>query len=269
MAKARQGAAKKTSKSAKRATGSASSRGVIKELIDDLVLANRILYDQEVMDGYGHVSARDPRDPNRFLMSRARAPGIVTAADIMEFGLDGEPIHDDGRPIYSERFIHSEVYKARPDVHGCVHTHSPTVIPFSVTQVPLKPIRAPFFYPEVPVFEIREAAGFTNLLISNSELGQALAQKLGSNSVALLRGHGNVVVGPTLRIAVYRAVITEANAKLLLQAKMLGGPITYLAPEEAAIMEAAQLRVRPGHGHDRNWELWVSEALAHTGGRRP
>jgi HCOMODA/2-hydroxy-3-carboxy-muconic semialdehyde decarboxylase len=270
MAKGRPaGTGKARSSAAKSSARAAPTSGsAVKDLIDDLVLANRILYDQKVMDGYGHVSARDPRDPNRFLMSRARAPGLVTAADIMEFGLDGEPVRDDGRPIYSERFIHSEAYKARPDVHGVVHTHSPTVVPFSVTQVPLKPIRAPFFYPDVPVFEIREAAGFTNLLISNSALGKALAQKLGNNSVALLRGHGNIVVGPTLRIAVYRAVYTEANAQLLLQAKMLGGPITYLAPEEAAIMESAQVTVRPGHGHDRNWELWASEALAHTGGRR-
>ena len=247
--------------------GKARPNVEVKALIDDLVTGNRILYDQKVMDGYGHLSARDPRDPNRFLMSRARAPGLVEASDIMVFGLDGEPVEDDGRPIYSERFIHSEVYKARPDVHGVVHTHSPTVVPFSVTQVPLKPIRAPFFYPEVPVFEIRDAGGWTNLLISNSALGQALAEKLGNNSVALLRGHGNVVVGPTLRIAVYRAVYTEANAQLLLHAKMLGGPINYLAPEEAAIMEANQTRPRPGHGHDRTWELWASEAMAHSSKR--
>jgi ribulose-5-phosphate 4-epimerase/fuculose-1-phosphate aldolase len=238
------------------------SNAELKALIDDLVMGNRILYDQQVMDGYGHLSARDPRDPNRFLMSRARAPGLVTAADIMVFGLDGEPIKEDGRPIYSERFIHSEVYRARPDVQSVVHTHSPTVVPFSVTEVPLKPIRAGFFYPEVPVFEIREAGGWTNLLVSNAALGRALAKKLGNNSVALLRGHGNVVVGPTLRTAVYRAIYTEANAKLLLQAKMLGGPITYLAPEEAAAMEKTQVKVRPGHGSDRTWEMWAAEAMA-------
>jgi ribulose-5-phosphate 4-epimerase/fuculose-1-phosphate aldolase len=174
-------------------------------LIDDLVIGNRILYDQNIVDGYGHISARDPRDPARFLMSRARAPGLVTAADIMVFGLDGEPIKDDGRPIYSERFIHSEIYKARPDVHSVVHSHSPTVIPFSVTQVPLKPIRAPFFYPEVPVFEIRDVGGWTNLLISDGALGAALAQTLGQNSVALLRGHGNVVVGPTASPSIARS----------------------------------------------------------------
>jgi HCOMODA/2-hydroxy-3-carboxy-muconic semialdehyde decarboxylase len=149
-----------------------------------------------------------------------------------------------------------------------VHTHSPTVVPFSVTQEPLKPIRAPFFYPEVPVFEIRESGGWTDLLIKNQALGKALAEKLGRNSVALLRGHGNIVVGPSLRMAVYRAIYTEANAQLLLQAKMIGGPITYLAPEEAAIMENVQGRVRPGHGHDRTWEIWAAEANARLGKKR-
>jgi HCOMODA/2-hydroxy-3-carboxy-muconic semialdehyde decarboxylase len=245
--------------------GRAARKGAdatLKTLIADLVTGNHILYDQKVMDGYGHLSARDPRDPNRFLMSRARAPGMVETSDIMLFGLDGEPIKDDGRPIYSERFIHSEVYKARPDVNAVVHTHSPTVVPFSVTQEPLKPIRAPFFYPEVPVWEIREAGGWTDLLVKNRELGRSLAETLGQNSVALLRGHGDVVVGPTLRIAVYRAIYTEANAQLLLAAKMIGGPITYLAPEEAEIMESNQGRVRPGHGHDRTWEIWAAEAKA-------
>jgi ribulose-5-phosphate 4-epimerase/fuculose-1-phosphate aldolase len=259
--------AKTTKKTAKKSTGTGASRASaeLKAVIEDLVIGNRILYAQDVVDGYGHLSARHPHDPTRFLMSRARAPGLVTAADIMEFGLDGELTRPDDRPIYSERFIHSEVYKARADVNGVVHSHSPTVVPFSVTQVPLKPIRAAFFYPEVPVFDTRDAAGFTNLLISNSALGKALAEKLGKNSVALLRGHGNVVVAPSVRIAVYRAIYTEANAKLLLQAKMLGGPITYLAPEEAAQMEKEQVRLRPGHGFDRTWAMWRQEALARTG----
>jgi len=248
------------------ATGAKSrSNAEYRAVVDDLVMGNRNLYDQGVVDGYGHVSGRDPRNPERFLLSRARAPGLVVASDIMEFGMDGEPIGDDGRPIYSERYIHSEIYKARPDVNGVVHSHSPTVVPFTVTQVPLKPIRAAFFYPEVPLFDTRDAAGWTDLLISNPALGKALAEKLGNNSVVLLRGHGNAVVGATVRKAVYRAVYTEANAKLLRQAKMLGGPINYLAPEEAALMEENSSRHRPSHGSDRIWELLASEAIARTG----
>jgi ribulose-5-phosphate 4-epimerase/fuculose-1-phosphate aldolase len=244
--------------------GKAGAGAELKAVIDDLVIGNRILYVQDVVDGYGHISARHPHRPDRFLMSRARAPGLVVAPDIMEFDLDGELVHADERPIYSERFIHSEVYKARLDVNAVVHSHSPTVVPFSVTQVPLRPIRAAFLYPEVPVFDTRASAGWTNLLISNSALGQALAQKLGNNSVALMRGHGNVVVAPSVRMVVYRAIYTEANAKLLLQAMMLGGPIAYLAPEEAALMEKDQGKKRPGHGHDRTWEMWQQEALART-----
>ena len=245
--------------------GTAKTSAELKAVIDDLVMGNRILYVQDVVDSFGHISARHPHHPDRFLMSRARAPGLVVAADIMEFRLDGELVRPDERPVYSERFIHSEVYKARPDVGAVVHSHSPTVVPFSVTQVPLRPIRAAFFYPEVPVFDTRASAGWTNLLISNSALGRALAQTLGKNSVALMRGHGNVVVAPSVRMVVYRAIYTEANAKLLLQAKMLGGPITYLAPEEAALMDKEQGRQRPGHGHDRTWEMWKQEALARTG----
>ena len=258
--------AKKTrARPSKRGTGKSNANGVLKAVIEDLVIGNRILYVQDVVDSYGHISARHPHDPQRFLMSRARAPGLVVSADIREFGLDGELVRPDERPVYSERFIHSEVYKARPDVNAVVHSHSPTVVPFSVTQVPLRPIRAAFFYPEVPVFDTRAAAGWTNLLVSTPALGKALAQTLGQNSVALMRGHGNVVVAPNVRTVVYRAIYTEANAKLLLQAKMLGGPITYLAPEEAALMDKEQVRHRPGHGSDRTWEMWKQEALARTG----
>ena len=263
MAKSRQS---KTKKTAPKSNGRSSA--ALKAVIDDLVAGNRILYNEDIVDGYGHISARDPRDLNRFLLSRARAPGLVVAADIMEFGMDGEPVKDDGRPIYSERFIHSEIYKARPDVNSVVHTHSPTVVPFSVTSEPLRPIRAGFFYPEVPVFDTRDAAGWTDLLISNRELGHALAEKLGNNSVVLLRGHGNAVVAPDVRVAVYRAIYTEANAKLLLQAKLLGGPIKYLAPEEAALMNTSRTLARPGHGSDRIWELLKSEAMGTSGKHR-
>jgi ribulose-5-phosphate 4-epimerase/fuculose-1-phosphate aldolase len=242
--------------------GKGGANAAFKAVIEDLVAGNRILYHEHVVDGFGHISARDPRNPEHFLLSRGRAPGLVTAGDIMVFKVaDGEVLKDDGRPVYSERFIHSEIYRARRDVHSVVHTHSPTVVPFSVTSEPLRPIRAAFFYPEVPVFDTRDAAGWTDLLISNVALGKALAEKLGNNSVVLLRGHGNAVVGATVREAVYRAYYTEANAKLLLQAKLIGGPIKYLAPEEAALMTRNHQRNRPGHGSDRIWELLKSEAL--------
>jgi ribulose-5-phosphate 4-epimerase/fuculose-1-phosphate aldolase len=242
----------------------------LRALEDDLVAANRILFNEGVLDGFGHVSFRDPSDPTRFHMSRALAPGRVTAADILEYGLDGEPIDAPGVPTYSERFIHSEAYRARPDVMAVVHSHSPTVIPFSVTQVPLRPIRASFFYPEVPVFEIREAGGWTNLQVTSRKLGKALADTLAGNSVALLRGHGNIVVAPDLHIVVSRAINTEMNARFLLQAKMLGGPITYLAPEEAAEIEKMTRAIKPGseHGQDRTWEMWKESAMGKSPRKR-
>jgi HCOMODA/2-hydroxy-3-carboxy-muconic semialdehyde decarboxylase len=256
----------KRSKTASKKTGSSSA--AYKAVVEDLVAGNRILYNEGVVDGFGHISARDPRDPNRFLLSRARAPGMVEAADIQTFDMDANVVGKDNRPVYSERFIHSEIYRARPDVNSVVHTHSPTVVPFSVTSEPMRPIRASFFYPEVPVFDTRDTAGWTDLLISNPALGKALAAKLGNNSVVLLRGHGNAVVAPTVRLVVYRAFYTEANAKLLLQAKLIGGPINYMAPEEAALMEANQLRHRPGHGSDRIWELMKAEAMGAAGRRK-
>ena len=172
------------------------------ELIDDLVAANRILSDQGVVDGFGHVSARHPGDPKRFLLARSMAPGLVTADDIMEFDLDGAALDPRGRTPYVERFIHSEIYKAHPEINAVVHSHSPSVIPFGVTKVPLRPIyhTSSFLGAGVPVFEIREAGGpATDMLIRTPDLGAALAQKIGVSAVVLMRGHGDVVVGWTVR----------------------------------------------------------------------
>ena len=240
-------------------------------LIDDLVAANRILYHQGILDGFGHVSMRHPTRPDRFFMAKAIAPGRVTRDDIMEFDADANPIEQAGRPIYSERFIHSEVYKARPDVRAVVHSHSPTVVPFSVTQVPLRPVItvASFLSPAAPVFEIRASAGMTNLLVNNSARGRALAEVLGPHPVALLRGHGNVVVGPNLRRTVSRAVYTEVNARLLWQATTLGGPITFIAPEEAAQMESGRDAASEGHGANRTWDMWKEEATNRMGNAPP
>jgi ribulose-5-phosphate 4-epimerase/fuculose-1-phosphate aldolase len=243
------------------APAGAQSTADMKVLLDDLVAANRILYRQGVVDGFGHVSVRHPAKPDRFLLSAAKAPGRVTADDIMEFDLEGKPIDGRGRPIYSERFIHSEVYKARPDVNAVIHSHSPAVIPFSVTQVPLRPVHntASFLAPEVPVFEMRKAAGMTDNLVTDSARGKALVETLGDRPVALLRGHGNVVVGPDLRRTVARAIYTEVNARMLLQAVMLGGPITFIDPEESRLIESGRGTQMSGHGVDRIWQMWLEE----------
>ena len=231
----------------------ASAGPVGPALIADLVDANHILSDQGVVDGFGHVSTRHDKNPNRFLLARSMAPALVTASDIMEFDLDSVPVDPQGRHVYLERFIHGEIYKLRPDVQAIVHSHSAAVIPFGVSHVPLKPIyhMSSFLGTGAPVFEIREAAGpATDMLIRDRGLGNALALALGDHPVVLMRGHGSTVVGGSVRLAVFRAVYTEVNAKVESESLRLG-EITFLNEQEAAkatVTNAAQV--------DRPWELW-------------
>jgi ribulose-5-phosphate 4-epimerase/fuculose-1-phosphate aldolase len=230
------------------------------QLIADLVAANRILAMQGVLDGWGHVSVRHNRDPNRFLLSRSLAPELITAKDILEFDLDNNPVDAKGRNLYTERFIHGEIYKTRPDVVAVAHMHAPPVIPFGVIDVPLKPIyhRAAFIGLGVPIFEIRDAAGMTDLLIRNPELGRALAQSIADKPAVLMRGHGATVVGPTLQRLVSRSIFLAMNATLQAQAMALapGGRINYLDPEEVRLIEA-----REGYGLGRAWQAWKKKAL--------
>jgi ribulose-5-phosphate 4-epimerase/fuculose-1-phosphate aldolase len=229
-------------------------------LIDDLVAANRILYDQGVVDGFGHISVRHDKRSEHFLLARSMAPGLVAASDIMEFDADGNAIEAAGRTPYLERFIHSEIYKCRPEVAAVVHSHSPSVIPFGVVAQPLRPIyhMSSFLGLGVPVFEIRDAGGpATDMLVRNPLLGAALAQALGDKAVALLRGHGNVVVGGSIREVVFRAVYTEINARLAAEALRLGdGRVRFLNDGEARAATATN-RAQIG----RAWELWKAMAL--------
>jgi len=242
-------------------TGHPESAGPAdRQLIEDLVAANRILAMQGVLDGWGHVSVRHNRDPNRFLLSRSLAPELITAKDILEFNLDNNPVDAKGRNLYTERFIHGEIYKTRPDVTAVAHMHAPPVIPFGVIDVPLKPIyhRAAFIGLGVPIFEIRDAAGMTDLLIRNPELGRALAKSIADKPAVLMRGHGATVVGPSLQRLVGRSIFLAMNASLQAQALALapGGRINYLDPEEARLIEA-----REGYGLGRAWEAWKRKAL--------
>ena len=188
--------------------GAADSAGA---LIDDLVVANHILYIQGVLDAFGHVSGRNPQNPEHFFMSRALAPGLVTASDIMEFDLDGKPIDQSGRRMYVERYIHAEIYRARPEVMGVVHSHSPGVLPFGVSQTPLRAmVQTDWFLGDaVPVFDAMEVGGKFGFLINTPALGKALAQKLDGGTVLLLRAHGDAVVGRSVREAVSNAIYTE------------------------------------------------------------
>jgi ribulose-5-phosphate 4-epimerase/fuculose-1-phosphate aldolase len=227
--------------------------GVEAALLEDMVIGSRILADFGVLDGFGHVSARHPANPNRFLMSRSLAPALVTADDIMEFDLDGNAVDARGRSVFLERFIHAEIYRARSDVMSVVHTHSPGVIPFSVSKVPMQAMyhNPSFLAAGVPVWDIRKDFGETNMLVSNSAIGKSLAQALGDKPVVLMRGHGDVAVGPSVKMAVFRAYYTDVNAKLQSQAIALGGEINYLTQAEGEKAHKADSGVI-----DRIWALW-------------
>ena len=229
-------------------------------LIEDLVCAYRILAEHGVIDGYGHVSVRSDRDPGRYLLARSLAPELVTEADIMEYDLDSTPVDQRGRDMYRERFIHGEIYKARPGVIAVVHNHSPSVIPFGVTTAALRPIfhMAAFVGEGVPTFEIRDAERGTDLLVKTPYLGQALARTLGEHPAALMRGHGAVVVGENLPRAVGRSIYLEICARLQMQAMAIagaGGKITFLDDAEVAASNPVQ-------DYGRAWHLWRSKALA-------
>jgi len=226
-------------------------------LVEDLVAANHVLVQEGVLDAYGHVSARHPARAGQYLMSRSLAPQLVTAADVLEHDLDGAAPGHPGAVLYLERFIHGEIYRARPDVGAIVHMHAPSIIPFGAAGEPLRPIyhMSAFLSGGVPVFDIRAAAGETDMLVRTPALGRALAQALGARPVALMRGHGAVVVGPDLPHAVFRSVYTEVNARLQAQAMALGREVKYLDAEEARRAEAA-LDGTLG----RPWELWKRKA---------
>jgi len=229
-------------------------------LIEDLVAANRILVRYGVLDGMGHVSVRHNADPERFLISRSLAPELVTAADILEYDLDGDAIDLRGRAQYSERYIHAAIYRARPDVNSVVHNHSPAVIPFTVSDVPMRPIyhMASFMLEGLPVFDIRDESGITDMLVSSPERAKGLVAALGDSAAVLMRGHGIAVTGPSLPFSVGRSIYTQINADLQQRAIALGGSVEYLDPLEAqAMLDAGENR-----GYSRSWELWKRDALA-------
>jgi ribulose-5-phosphate 4-epimerase/fuculose-1-phosphate aldolase len=228
-------------------------------LIDDLVAASRILAEHEVLDAYGHVSARSDKRPERFIMSRSRAPALVTAADLMELDADSEPPPRDKRKGFIERYIHGEIYRARPDVMAIAHSHSPSVIPFGVTRAKLRPIyhMGSFLWSGAPVWDIRKVRADNDLLVRDRTLGKSLANELGKFNCVLMRGHGMTVIGDSVPEAVFRAIYTEMNARLQLQATQLEGPIEFLSDEEGRRSTVANRGTL-----ERPWELWKSAAAA-------
>ena len=226
------------------------------QLIIDLVSANHILAEQGVVDGFGHISVRSDENKERYFLARNMAPASVQAGDILEYDLDSKPLNDGGRRSYLERFIHGEVYRLRPDVMSVVHSHSPAVIPFGVSRVPLQAVyHMAGFLRDIKKYDIRTASGqMTDLLIKNHDLGISLAATLGASPVVLMRGHGVTVVGDSIKAAVVRSVYTEMNARIQIQAISLGGPVEYLSPEEAEQTEKSIVGQ-----YDRAWDLWVRQ----------
>jgi HCOMODA/2-hydroxy-3-carboxy-muconic semialdehyde decarboxylase len=222
-------------------------------VLEDLAAASRVLVDQGVFDAAGHVSIRHPGNPQRFLMSRSLAPALVGADDIMEFSLAGEAYDALGRSAFLERFIHGEIYRARADVMAIAHGHAAATIPFGLVATPMRAMfhNAAFLAAGVPVFDIRNRFGSTDIVVGSPEKGAALAEVLGDKSVALLRAHGFVAVGPTLQAAVFRAIFTEVNARVQLQATLLGGSIAALDEDEGRKADAINLATV-----GRSWELW-------------
>ena len=233
-------------------TGSATRDAAVQ----DLVLANRILAAHGVVDAFGHVSVRCPDRPDHFLLARNLAPATVENQDILVFDSAGEPIQASAEPIYLERFIHSAILAERPDVIAVVHSHSQAVIPFGlVADVPFEAVfhMSAFLGPKIPKFEIRDTVTGSDLLIRTPELGRAVASCLGSHTAVLMRGHGVTIVGRSLREAVFRAIYTEMNARLLNDALRLG-PVTALSAAEAkSATDTIATQI------DRAWNLWVQQ----------
>ena len=234
------------------------SKAASKTLIEDLVAGSRILAHHGVLDAYGHISVRSDKRPEHFLMSRSRAPALMSAADVMELGPDSEAVRGDKRKGFIERYIHGEIYRARPEVMVVVHSHSPSVIPFGVTRTKLRPIyhMGSFLWSGAPVWDIRKVREDNDLLVRDRPLGAALAGALGKCNCVLMRGHGMTVVGASVQEAVFRAVYTEMNARLQLQATQLEGPIEFLSDEEGKRSTAANAGTL-----ERPWEVWRDVAL--------
>ena len=221
--------------------------------LEDLAASSRILADQGVFDTAGHVSLRHPGHPDRFLMSRSLAPQMITADDIMEFDLDCNAIDPRGRNGFIERYLHGEIFRARPDVMAVAHSHSPSVIAFGLSGTPMQAMyhNAAFLAAGVPVFDIREKFGVTDIVINTAAKGAALAQVLADKPVALLRAHGMAAVGPTLPVAVFRAIFTVTSANIQHQALALGGPLAVLDVEEGRIADVVNVQTV-----GRAWDLW-------------
>lgn len=231
------------------------------KILEDLVAGNHILYHYKVVDAFGHLSVRHDKDPTKYLMSRHLPPGLVQKQDVLAFDYDSNPVVDIGKRYYSERFIHGEIYRIRPDVQAIVHCHSPALIPFAATRTTLKPLYhvSAFLGQGTAQFDIRDKAGMTDMLVKTPQLGKDLAAALGDKPIVLMRGHGATLAGANIRQVVFRAMYAMQNAALQLEAMRLGEPI-YLADEEAALVQEYNERAE-----NRAWLQWAAEVEEQAG----
>ena len=232
----------------------------ISSAIAALVAANRILGHEGVLDAFGHVSMRHPVNPDWYLLSRSRSPELVEPADIMTFSMDGVPVGDDTRLPYNERFIHGACYEARPDVNAVVHAHAEDVLPFTITETPMRPVIhvASCIGDHVPLWDIADEFGDTNMQVRNVEQGHALARGLGSNRVILMAGHGFAAVSATLLEVLRIAIYLPQNARVMMNAARLGGRMRYLSDGEIRVRSAAVDGV--AKDYKRAWEYWLHRA---------
>jgi len=228
----------------------------VKEAIEQVVLANRILANENVLDAFGHVSVRHPKNRDTFLQSRSLSPELVTADDILEIDVDGKVItRTDAKP-YAERIIHAAIFKARPDVNAVFHGHPHSVIPFTCTGVPVRPIVhfGAMFYEGINLYDDYDVS--SGMLIASPEEGERVARVLGDKKALLLRGHGCVVVGESAQRMVMAAIYLRDNAAIQFQAMQMGRP-KYLSYEEG---RQANIVTESAVVVERAWTYWVRRA---------
>jgi HCOMODA/2-hydroxy-3-carboxy-muconic semialdehyde decarboxylase len=239
----------------------------LKEARAELALANRMVANEGIIDAFGHVSMRHPDNPNHYLLSRSRAPELVTPEDLLEYDLDSQPIRDPGTGQYSERVIHGEIYKARPDVMAVCHHHCPSFMPLLITGADYMPV----FHlgagagMKPPVWDQHDEFGDTNMLVVKPAEGASLARTLGSQWMVLMKRHGVTVAGLSVKDCVFRSIFSARNAEFQVRAMMIGGTVTPLSLGETRL--AAQL-VNNTTGLNRSWEYW-SMRVAKAGGVPP
>jgi ribulose-5-phosphate 4-epimerase/fuculose-1-phosphate aldolase len=230
-----------------------------REAISELVVANRVIAHLKLVDSFGHITIRNPENPQRYFMSRSRAPSLVAKEDILEFSLDSSPVDLRGFSPYKERFIHGALYRARPDVVSVCHNHAHELLPLAVTKTAMRPAlhSASVIGHDVPVWDIRDEFGDTDLLVASNEMGDSLARAVGKGKAALMRGHGSVIAGRSLRDAAFTTFYLRLNAEVLIKALSMGKEVTYLSPGEVDL--SGELHSQP-LSQGRAWEEWCLQA---------